>query len=75
MSSQQRPMRADAVRNRVRILDDARSQVSEDGPDAGMDEIASAAEGAVADLYRHFSTKTRYVTSPTSSARSSASQP
>ncbi|MFK4728772.1 helix-turn-helix domain-containing protein [Agromyces mediolanus] len=61
MSSQQRPMRADAVRNRVKILDAARSQISEHGPDAGMDEIASAAGVAVGTLYRHFPTKTDLV--------------
>ena len=54
-------MRADAVRNRAKILDAARSQIAEHGPEAGMDEIASAAGVAVGTLYRHFPTKTDLV--------------
>ena len=56
-----RPPRADAVRNRQRILDAAREQITAHGPDAGMDEIAAAAGVAVGTLYRHFPTKTDLV--------------
>lgn len=55
------PLRADAQRNRARILETARAQIIEHGPDVGMSEIASAAGLAVGTLYRHFPTKTDLV--------------
>ncbi|WP_433165309.1 TetR/AcrR family transcriptional regulator [Kribbella sp. CA-247076] len=54
--------RADAVRNRQKILDAAREQITRSGPEAGMDEIAAAAGVAVGTLYRHFPNKTDLVT-------------
>ncbi|MEV7864614.1 helix-turn-helix domain-containing protein [Streptomyces sp. NPDC088124] len=59
--TQARAPRADAVRNRKKILDAAREQISLHGPEAGMDEIAAAAGVAVGTLYRHFPNKTDLV--------------
>ena len=50
-------MRADARRNRERILDAARATFSEHGSEAQMDEIARRAGVGVGTLYRHFPTK------------------
>jgi AcrR family transcriptional regulator len=49
--------RADARRNRERVLDAAREQFAADGLDAQMDEIARAAGVGVGTVYRHFPTK------------------
>jgi AcrR family transcriptional regulator len=53
----ERPLRADAARNRARILEAAREGIAAHGPEVSMDEIASAADVAVGTLYRHFPTK------------------
>jgi AcrR family transcriptional regulator len=50
-------MRADARRNRERILEAARGTFSEHGSEAQMDEIARRAGVGVGTLYRHFPTK------------------
>jgi len=52
-----RPLRADARRNRERILESAREVFSADGAEAQMDDIALRAGVGVGTLYRHFPTK------------------
>ncbi|AXG78248.1 TetR/AcrR family transcriptional regulator [Streptomyces paludis] len=59
--TQAKAPRADAVRNRKKILDAAGEQITAHGPDIGMDQIAAAASVAVGTLYRHFPTKTDLV--------------
>ncbi|MGW5656782.1 TetR/AcrR family transcriptional regulator [Streptomyces humi] len=56
-----RAPRADAVRNRKKILSAAGEQITRHGPEVGMDEIAAAAGVAVGTLYRHFPNKTDLV--------------
>jgi AcrR family transcriptional regulator len=53
----ERARRADAIRNRQRILDAALAAFRESGFDAQMPEIARRADVGVGTLYRHFSTK------------------
>jgi AcrR family transcriptional regulator len=52
-----RPLRADARRNRERVLKAARSVFAEYGLDAQMDDVARAAGVGVGTVYRHFPTK------------------
>ena len=47
-------MRADARRNRERIMAAARDVFVDQGPDAPLDAIAAAAEVGIATLYRRF---------------------
>jgi AcrR family transcriptional regulator len=53
----ERPLRADARRNRERVVAAARAVFSEHGRDAQMDDIARRAGVGVGTLYRHFPTK------------------
>jgi AcrR family transcriptional regulator len=52
-----RPLRADARRNRERVLVAARQVFGEYGLDAQMDDVARAAGVGVGTVYRHFPTK------------------
>lgn len=52
-----RPRRADARRNRERLLEQARIAFAESGADASLDEIARRAGVASGTLYRHFPTR------------------
>jgi AcrR family transcriptional regulator len=54
MSVQDRPLRADAERNRKRLLDAARTLFAERGLDVSMDDIAHAAGVGVGTVYRRF---------------------
>ncbi|WP_242884837.1 TetR/AcrR family transcriptional regulator [Actinomadura litoris] len=54
-------LRADATRNRAKILQSARDLITAHGPQIGMDEIARSAGVAVGTLYRHFPTKNALV--------------
>ncbi|MQY16004.1 hypothetical protein SRB5_61960 [Streptomyces sp. RB5] len=55
MIGTQRHLRADAERNRARIVDAARTAFVEHGADVSMDEIARRAGVGNATVYRHFS--------------------
>jgi|SRR5581483_343751 len=52
-----RPQRADARRNRERVLEAAREIFGRDGIEAQMDDIAACAGVGVGTVYRHFATK------------------
>ena len=49
--------RADAVRNRMRVLDAARAAFAEHGPEAQMEDVARRAGVGIGTVYRHFPTK------------------
>jgi AcrR family transcriptional regulator len=53
----ERTQRADARRNRKRVIDAARRCMARKGLDAQMEEIARAAGVGVGTVYRHFPTK------------------
>jgi AcrR family transcriptional regulator len=52
-----KPLRADARRNRERIVDAARELFAECGHDTQMDDVARQAQVGVGTVYRHFPTK------------------
>ena len=52
-----RPLRADAERNRRRILDAARELFAAKGLEVGLDEIARHAGVGVGTAYRRFPSK------------------
>src|ERR1019366_1103756 len=56
-SETNRPLRADARRNRERILESARLVFAESGADAQIDDVARRAGVGVGTVYRHFPTK------------------
>jgi AcrR family transcriptional regulator len=53
----ERVQRADARRNRERVLSAARAQFAAKGLEAQVDDIARAADVGVGTVYRHFPTK------------------
>lgn len=52
-----KPMRADARRNRDRLLEIAVRAFSADGPDVALETIAKEAGVGIGTLYRHFPTR------------------
>jgi AcrR family transcriptional regulator len=52
-----RPLRADAQRNRDRLLEAAVQALSRDGAEATLDAIAKEAGVGIGTLYRHFPTR------------------
>ncbi|MBT2231754.1 TetR/AcrR family transcriptional regulator [Nonomuraea sp. NEAU-A123] len=57
MQAGSRPLRADARRNRDRLLDAAVRAFSQDGPEVTLDAIAKDAGVGIGTLYRHFPTR------------------
>jgi AcrR family transcriptional regulator len=55
--AEDRPLRADARRNREAIVKAARAVFARDGRQAQMDDIARRAKVGVGTVYRHFPTK------------------
>jgi AcrR family transcriptional regulator len=55
--SEEKPLRADARRNRERVLLAARACFAADGLEAQMDDIAAKAGVGVGTVYRHYPTK------------------
>lgn len=53
----ERRLRADAVRNRERVIQAARLELAERGLDVQMEDVARRAGVGVGTLYRHFDTK------------------
>ena len=58
-----KPQRADAQRNRIRLLEAAVRAFSQDGPDVTLDAIAKDAGVGIGTLYRHFPTREALVES------------
>ncbi|MEU5881836.1 helix-turn-helix domain-containing protein [Spirillospora sp. NPDC047279] len=53
----EKPLRADARRNRTRILEAAEAVFAEKGPAASTEEVAERAGVAIGTVFRHFPTK------------------
>ena len=56
-TAESRPLRADAARNRAKIVEAAKAAFSERGLETQMEDVARRAEVGVGTLYRHFPTK------------------
>jgi AcrR family transcriptional regulator len=57
VTSPPRRLRADAARNREKVLTAARAAFAEHGSDAQMDDVARRAGVGIGTVYRHFPTK------------------
>ncbi len=62
IDTDQRTLRADAKRNRERIMASARELFAREGPQAQMDDIAAHAGVGIGTVYRHFPTKEALLT-------------
>ena len=58
----EKPLRADALRNRERIVASGRELFASRGAEAQMDEIAAHAGVGIGTLYRHFPDKQALLT-------------
>ncbi|HEY5834253.1 MAG TPA: TetR/AcrR family transcriptional regulator [Streptomyces sp.] len=67
-------LRADASRNRERIVSAARVALVECGPDVPLDEVARRAGVGNATLYRHFTDRTELIRQVTLSVMTSTAQ-
>jgi AcrR family transcriptional regulator len=56
-----RPLRADAARNRARLIEVAKAMFGEGGADTGLEVIARAAGVGIGTLYRHFPTRDKLI--------------
>ena len=61
MSVQERPLRADAERNRRRLLDAARTLFAQRGLEVSLDDIAREAGVGVGTAYRRFRSRDEIV--------------
>ncbi|HEV2634627.1 MAG TPA: helix-turn-helix domain-containing protein [Actinocrinis sp.] len=52
-----KPLRADARRNRARLLEAAEAVFADQGPGASTEEVARRAQVGIATVFRHFPTK------------------
>src|ERR1700758_4231348 len=52
-----RKQRADAIRNRERVLEAAKAVFSQGGPEASLEAVAKRAGVGIGTLYRHFPTR------------------
>jgi AcrR family transcriptional regulator len=64
-STSERPLRADAARNRAKVLAAARATFADEGVDAEVASIAARAGVGVGTVYRHFPTKVALLTALT----------
>src|SRR6266550_7731042 len=54
---EKRKPRADAIRNRERVLETAKAVFSQGGPEASLEAVARRAGVGIGTLYRHFPTR------------------
>jgi AcrR family transcriptional regulator len=57
LETRTRKPRADAVRNRERVLEAAKAVFSAGGPEASLEAVAKKAGVGIGTLYRHFPTR------------------